>query len=193
MANYKRGPWDEQLDGLMDITACCGVAHEELEAIDLRDHEMDRHQEAGYRYLRSIHREPDSPDVKRWAEAALNHFAEAERLEMLIESHVHNGDGQVQRYRDRSLELTPAADEQPRSAANPGKLTLSISEAAQVLGVGTGMLREKLKTGEVPGLVRMGRRHLVSHTVLKEWMGGNHGNGGDANGAGWAPEGLQVS
>ena len=79
MANYKRGPWDEHSPG-------CGVAHEELGAVDLLDHEMDRYQEAGYRYVRSIHRDPGNPDVKAWAETALNHFAAAERLEMLIES-----------------------------------------------------------------------------------------------------------
>ena len=98
MSNYKRGPWDEQLDGLLDINACCGVAHEELRVADLLDHEKDRHEEAGYRYLRAIHREPENPSVKQWAEAALNRFAEAERLETLIEAHVRNGDAKAVLY-----------------------------------------------------------------------------------------------
>ena len=180
MGNYKRSPWDEQLDGLLDINACCGVAHEELETADLLDHEMDRHQESGYRYLRTIHREAPSPDVKAWAEAALNHFAEADRLEMLIESHVHNGDGQVQRCQEQSLELTPARFQQRQLASGLEKLALSVPEAAEMLSIGQGILREKLNTGEIPGLVKMGRRHVVSRSVLMEWMGGNHRNGSEA-------------
>ena len=122
MGNYRKGPWDEQLDGLMDITACCGVAHEELEVADLLDHEMDRHQEMGYRFLRQIFNQPGSDEVKDWSRSALDQFAQAERLERLIERHVHTSDAKVTDSRERALELTPEADRQRRTdAARPCK------------------------------------------------------------------------
>ena len=173
MANYKRGPWDEQLEGLLDISACCGVAHEELAVCHLLDHEKDRHEEAGYRYLRAIHREPESPDVKAWAEAALNHFAEAERLETLIEGHVHNGGAGVVGANNRAVSLTPNADGQRRLTAEAQKeesLTLTLPQAANLLNIGVGVARAKFNTGEIPGQIALSRRKVVSRQVLTDWI-----------------------
>lgn len=173
MGNYKRGPWDEQLDGLLDINACCGVAHEELGVADLLDHEKDRHEESGYRYLQAIHREPESPSVKQWAEAALNHCAETERLETLIEAHVHNGHNEVAKSKDRALDLTPVADEQRRLAAEGQReetLTLTLPQAAKLLNIGVSVSREKFNTGEIPGQIELNRRKVVSRQALTEWI-----------------------
>ena len=175
--NYKKGPWDQHLDGLLDITACCSVAHEELSVAELLDHEMDRHQEQGYRYLRLIHREQDSKDVQAWAEAALNHFAEAERLEALIECHVRNGDDKVIGCREISLQLTPLADEQRRADSPVEKLGLTIPEAAKMIGIGRTAAREQLISGAIPGLMKIGRRRVVSRSVLTAWMAGQQRNG----------------
>ena len=178
--NYKKGPWDEQLDGLLDITACCSVAHEELGVADLLDHEMDRHQEAGYRFLRAIYREPDSSNVKGWAEGALNSFAEAERLEDLIEAHVHKGDQKVQNCQETSVELTQQADEHRREDAGLEKLGLTIPQAAAMLNIGRTSARNGLISGDIPGLVRIGRSTRVSRSVLVEWMASQHQNGAEA-------------
>ena len=175
--NYKHGPWDDILDGLMDMTACCSVAHEELGIAELLYHEMDRHQEKGYRYLRMIHREPDSPNVKAWAEAALNAFTEAERLESLIEAHVHKADDKVQCCRETSVELTQDADEHRREDAGLEKLGLTIPQAAAMLNIGRTSARNGLISGDIPGLVRIGRSTRVSRSVLTEWMAKQHTNG----------------
>ena len=180
--NYKKGPWDDQLDGLMDMTACCSVAHEELEIAELLDHEMDRHQEQGYRYLRMIHREPDSPNVRAWAEAGLNAFGEAERLESLIEAHAHTADGKVRECNETSVELTQEADEHRREAAGIEKQGLTIPEAAARLGIGKSLTRELLMSGEIPGSVKMGRSRRVSKLVLDEWLASHH-NGAEVSDA----------
>ena len=180
MAKYKKGPWDDHLDGLMDMTACCSVAHEELDIAELLDHEMDRHQEVGYRYLRMIFHEPDHPETKARAEAALNAFTEAERLESLMEAHVRHSDQNLQDCKETSVDLTQDADEHRRADAGLEPLGLTVPQVAKMLQLGKNTVREQLASGEIPGLVKFGRSHRVSKSVLTEWMAERHENGVEA-------------
>jgi excisionase family DNA binding protein len=56
--------------------------------------------------------------------------------------------------------------------------TLTIPEAAEVLGIGRGLAYEAARTGELPGVIRVGRRLLVSRARLMELLGEpSDGNG----------------
>ena len=45
------------------------------------------------------------------------------------------------------------------------KLTLSVEEAAKVLGIGRNLCYDKCKSGEIP-VIRIGRRLLVPRSAL---------------------------
>ena len=114
MGNYKMGPWDRQLDGLMDISSGCVVAHEELEVCLLLNVQMDLQQEAGYELLRTVLKETNDGHIRALVQAALDRLGNAEQLELRIEGHVQCGDAKIVDTRERSLELTPEADTQRR-------------------------------------------------------------------------------
>jgi excisionase family DNA binding protein len=76
------------------------------------------------------------------------------------------------------------------------RLTYTVAEAAQLLGVSRGVAYEAARTGELPGVIRLGRRLLVSRARLMAALGeqpqslnGNHSAGAEpvadtsANGA----------
>lgn len=49
---------------------------------------------------------------------------------------------------------------------NEKRLTLTVEEAASLLGISRGLAYEKCRAGEIP-TVRIGRRLLVSRVALK--------------------------
>ena len=49
------------------------------------------------------------------------------------------------------------------------KLTLSIEEAAKVLGIGRNLCYERVKTGEIP-VIKIGRRLLVPKRALEKLL-----------------------
>jgi excisionase family DNA binding protein len=54
------------------------------------------------------------------------------------------------------------------------RLTLTIPEAAELLGVSRGVAYEAARTGELP-TIRLGRRLLVSRARLMELLGETRG------------------
>ena len=49
------------------------------------------------------------------------------------------------------------------------RLTLSIPEAAKVLGIGRNLCYDRVKTGEIP-VIRIGRRLLVPRRALEKLL-----------------------
>ena len=49
------------------------------------------------------------------------------------------------------------------------KLTLSIEEAAKVLGIGRNLCYDRVKTGEIP-VIKIGRRLLVPRKALEKLL-----------------------
>jgi len=49
------------------------------------------------------------------------------------------------------------------------KLTMTVGEAAAVLGIGRNLAYEKCRTGEIP-TVRIGKRLLVSRVALQRML-----------------------
>lgn len=58
-------------------------------------------------------------------------------------------------------------------AKKPEKLTVSVGEAAKMLGVSKGFLYPLILSGQVPSL-KLGRRRLVSVEALRAWVA-SHG------------------
>ena len=44
--------------------------------------------------------------------------------------------------------------------------TLTVEEAAQELGIGRRLAYELARRGELPGVIRLGRRYVVSRSIL---------------------------
>ena len=56
------------------------------------------------------------------------------------------------------------------SASSPGeKLTISVQEAADLIGISKPKMFELLRSGEIP-CKRIGKKILISHQVLVEWI-----------------------
>ena len=49
------------------------------------------------------------------------------------------------------------------------KQTLSVEEAAKVLGIGRNLCYERVKTGEIP-VIKIGRRFLVPRMALEKLL-----------------------
>lgn len=64
-------------------------------------------------------------------------------------------------------EVTPLA---PPIAALQGRVTVSVEEAAHLLGLGRSAAYEAARRGELPTR-RLGRRLLVPVPALLEWLG----------------------
>ncbi len=58
---------------------------------------------------------------------------------------------------------------QPRATPAPDRLTLTVPEAARLLGVGRTLLYRELQDGHLPH-VRLGRRILVPREALARWL-----------------------
>lgn len=50
-------------------------------------------------------------------------------------------------------------------------LTISVEDAARLLGISRGLCYEAARRGELPGVIRLGRRILVSRARLLEFIG----------------------
>jgi excisionase family DNA binding protein len=50
-----------------------------------------------------------------------------------------------------------------------GKLTLSVEEAAKLLGIGRNLCYDRVKTGEIP-VIKIGRRLLVPRSALEKLL-----------------------
>jgi excisionase family DNA binding protein len=51
----------------------------------------------------------------------------------------------------------------------PERLTLSVEEAAHVLGIGRGLAYELARTGQIP-VIRLGRRMVVPRAQLEAML-----------------------
>ena len=50
--------------------------------------------------------------------------------------------------------------------------TLTISEAATLLGISRELAYDLARIGELPGCLRLGKRYLVGRKVLERWLEG---------------------
>jgi excisionase family DNA binding protein len=48
--------------------------------------------------------------------------------------------------------------------------TLSVNETAELLGIGRNQAYEAIKRGEIPGVIKIGRRLLVSEAALNRLL-----------------------
>ena len=56
---------------------------------------------------------------------------------------------------------------------SPSSATLSIEEAAQLLGIGRTLAYDLARRGELPGVVRLGQKRLrVSRLALENYLAG---------------------
>lgn len=56
--------------------------------------------------------------------------------------------------------------------ANTEKRTYSIPESARLIGIGKARAYEMARSGEMPGVLKVGNRYLVSRKVLDAWVNG---------------------
>ena len=54
-----------------------------------------------------------------------------------------------------------------------GSATLTVSEAAKLLGIGRQTAYDLVAQGELPGAIRLGRRIVVSRKVLEDVLSGD--------------------
>ena len=54
---------------------------------------------------------------------------------------------------------------------HPESLTLSVDEAALRLGIGRSLAYDLARRGELPGVLRLGRRLVVSRAMLDQALG----------------------
>jgi excisionase family DNA binding protein len=52
----------------------------------------------------------------------------------------------------------------------PIRLTYSVEEAADLLGIGRSLAYTLAQEGTLPGVRRLGRRYVVSKTALDGWL-----------------------
>jgi excisionase family DNA binding protein len=57
------------------------------------------------------------------------------------------------------------------------KLTYSVEEAAQKLGISRGLAYELARRGELPGAIRLGQKRIVVSRVQLDRILGGGGNG----------------
>jgi excisionase family DNA binding protein len=48
--------------------------------------------------------------------------------------------------------------------------TLSVGQAAEVVGVGRATVYEAIRAGSFPGVLRVGRRIRISTAALRRWL-----------------------
>jgi len=59
--------------------------------------------------------------------------------------------------------------------------TVSVSQAAELLGIGRNLAYELARRGELPGALRLGRRIVVSKKALEAFLEDGRNGQGDAN------------
>ncbi len=68
------------------------------------------------------------------------------------------------------MHANPQPTEQDTAGADSGRLMYTVAEVARLLGIGRSTAYELVLSGELPA-VRIGRRWLVSPTVLRDLLG----------------------
>jgi len=58
---------------------------------------------------------------------------------------------------------------------NTERKTYSVPQAAAILGIGKGTAYEWARSGELPGVLQIGQRFLVSRRVLDSYVDGEQG------------------
>lgn len=58
-----------------------------------------------------------------------------------------------------------------RHHRSPSSATLSVEEAAQLLGIGRSLAYDLARSGELPGVIRLGQKRLrVSRAALERYL-----------------------
>ena len=65
--------------------------------------------------------------------------------------------------------------------ANETVATMSVTQAAQLLGIGRQTAYDLANTGKLPGARRLGRRIIVSKRALERFLDGDSGPVTDGN------------
>ena len=60
-----------------------------------------------------------------------------------------------------------------QSAAGTVRATVSVKEAARILGIGTNQAYAAARNGELPGVLRIGGRILISRAALHKMLQGD--------------------
>ncbi len=58
------------------------------------------------------------------------------------------------------------------ATATDVRKTYSIPESARLIGIGKARAYEMARNGEMPGVLKVGNRYLVSRKVLDAWVNG---------------------
>lgn len=58
-----------------------------------------------------------------------------------------------------------------------GRLTFTVPEVAAILGVGRDAAYQAAAAGQIPGLVRIGRKITFARAVVLEWLGQDASSG----------------
>lgn len=58
------------------------------------------------------------------------------------------------------------------TTATDVRKTYSIPESARLIGIGKARAYEMARNGEMPGVLKVGNRYLVSRKVLDAWVNG---------------------
>lgn len=58
---------------------------------------------------------------------------------------------------------------------NTERKTYSVPQAAAILGIGKGTAYEWARSGDLPGVLKIGQRFLVSRRVLDAYVNGEQG------------------
>jgi excisionase family DNA binding protein len=59
---------------------------------------------------------------------------------------------------------------------NEQRLTVSVKEAAIMLGISKGLAYQLARTGELPGVIKLGKKRMVcSRSVIEKLLAGDNG------------------
>lgn len=61
------------------------------------------------------------------------------------------------------------------------RMTLTVAEAAQLLGISRTLAYERARAGELPGLIHIGRSYRASKPALLRWLGAEPGSPAPGN------------
>jgi excisionase family DNA binding protein len=58
------------------------------------------------------------------------------------------------------------------STAETQSATLSVAEVSKILGLGINGTYRAIRKREIPGVVKIGRKHLVRKAIFEPWLNG---------------------
>ena len=73
------------------------------------------------------------------------------------------------RYASAAMD-SPTLQEEPRGRSGPARLTLTVEEAAALLGISRNSAYEAVRRGEIPS-VRIGGRIVIPRRRFLDWLG----------------------